>query len=297
MDLLAALRSFVRVAQTGSFSAVAQERGVTQPAISRHVSALEAELGVRLVHRSTQAVTLTDEGHTFLEAAERTLADVESLMGAVGERRGKAIGRVRVAMPGSLASFVASRLGELLGEHPSLAVDLISREGSSSLVEDGLDLEIRLGPLEDSSLVARLVGHAQAYLVAAPSYLASAPPLERPADLAEHACLVYQRWGRDDAWWFAADESPITVHSRLRANHADAIYRAALAGQGIALLSHLVVLDDIAAGHLVHVLPDHPIRRLPIHALFASREHLPARTQVVLAFITRLLAGDATMAP
>lgn len=305
MDLIAALGSFIRVAQTHSFSAVAHERGVTQPAISRQISALEDRLGVRLVQRNTQAVTLTEEGRAFLEPAQQLVQDAEDLMASVGGQGARATGRVRVAMPASLGLYFAGQLGRLTQAHPGLAVDLVSREGASNMVEDGLDLEIRLGPLADSSLVARPVGNTRAFLVATPAYLATVPALRTPADLSACNCLLYQRWGRDDTWWFTepgpADapgrEAAVTITGSLHANNADAVYRAALAGLGVALLSHLLVAEDIRAGRLVHVLPAFPTRRFPLYALYPSSRRMPARTKAVLAFITELLADDPDMAP
>jgi DNA-binding transcriptional LysR family regulator len=301
LDLVAALKSFVRVAQTGSFSAVANERGVTQPSVSRQVSALEEHLGTRLVQRSTQAVTLTDEGREFLAPAQRLIDDADALRLAVGARRGKPVGRVRVALPVPLGMHLSSHLGPLLGEHEELSVDLVLRDGTSNLIEDGLDIEIRLGPLDDSTMIARIIGQTKAYLVAAPSYLEKHPSLLHPRDLERHDCIVYQRWGRDDAWWFAdsqaesEDAEPevaITVRGRVHANNASAVHRAVLAGQGIALMSHLLVKDDIEAGRLRLLLPQFPSRRFPLYALYPSRRDLPPRVRVVIDYIADLLDKD-----
>jgi DNA-binding transcriptional LysR family regulator len=305
LDLIAALKSFLRVAETGSFSAVAQERGVTQPTVSRQVGALEEHLGARLVQRSTQAVTLTDEGRAFLIPAQRLVDEADALQGVIGARRGKAVGRVRVAMPVPLGMHLSSHLGALLDRHEELSVDLVLRDGTSNLIEEGLDLEIRLGPLDDSTMIARLIGQTTAYLVAAPTYLETHPALHHPRDLTRHDCIVYQRWGRDDVWWFAdpdaaverADtEIAVTVGGRIRANNAAAVHRAALAGQGIALLSHLLVEEDVETGRLAQILPRFPPRRFPLYALYPSKRSLPPRTRALLDYIMRLLESDPDMA-
>jgi DNA-binding transcriptional LysR family regulator len=304
VDLIAALRSFLRVAQTGSFSAVATERGVTQPTVSRQVSALEDHLGTRLVQRSTQAITLTDEGRELLVHAQRLVDEADTLQVAVGKRRGKAIGRVRVAMPMPLGMHVSGELGALLDQHEELSVELVLRDGTSNLIEDGLDLEIRLGPLGDTTMISRMIGQTTAYLVAAPAYLEKHPPLYHPRDLALHDCIVYRRWGRDDHWWFtdaalgdanAEAEISVTVSGRIRANNAVAVHRATLAGQGIALMSHLLVKEDIEAGRLRQLLPGFPPRRFPLYALYPSRRSLPPRTRVLIDFITKLLETDPDM--
>jgi DNA-binding transcriptional LysR family regulator len=305
VDLIATLKSFLRVAQTGSFSIVANERGVTQPAISRQVSALEEYLGTRLVQRNTQAVTLTDEGREFLVPAQRLVDEADALQFVVGSRRGKPVGRVRVAVPVVLGMHMSSHLGRLLNHYEELSVDLVLREGTSNLIEDGLDLEIRLGPLDDSTMIARPIGQTTAYLVATPDYLEKHPPLFHPRDLDRHDCIVYHRWGRDDVWWFndsrgnggqSEAEVTVAVSGRIHTNNAAAAYRATLAGQGIALVSHLLVSDDIRTGRLRHVLPEFPTRRFPIYVLYPSKRSLPPRTRILIDFIMDLMDKDPNMA-
>ena len=143
MDLIAA---FLRVAETGSFSAVAAERGVTQPAVSRQVSALEDHLGTRLVQRSTQAVTLTEEGRELLVAAQQLVDSAEALRQMTASRRGKPMGRVRLAVPVPLGLYLSDKIGRLLTQYEELSVDLVLRDGVSDLIEEGLDLEVRIGP-------------------------------------------------------------------------------------------------------------------------------------------------------
>lgn len=305
MDLIAALHSFLRVAETGSFSAVATERGVTQPAVSRQVSALEDYLGTRLVQRSTQAVTLTEEGREFMAAAQQLIDDAEALQYAVGRRRGKPVGRVRIAVPVPLGLYLSGQLGRLLSQHEELSIDLVLRDGVSDLIEEGLDLEVRLGPIDDSTMIVRSIGQTTAYLVAAPDYLDGRSPLVHPRDLEQHDCIVYHRWGREDVWWFsgprtdserAEGEIAVTVHGRLRANNAGAVYRAVLDGRGIALMSHLLVTDDIRTGRLRHLLPEFPSHRFPLYVIYPSKRGLPPRTRAVIEYLTELLDKDPDMA-
>ena len=229
MDLIAALRTFLRVAETGSFSAVAAERGLTQPAVSRQVSALEDHLGARLVQRSTQAVTLTEEGRELLVAAQQLVDSAEALRQMTASRRGKPMGRVRLAVPVRLGLYLSDKIGRLLTRYEELSVDLVLRDGVSDLIEEGLDLEVRIGPIEDAALIARCIGWTTAYLVAAPSYLEGRCPPAHPRDLERHDCIVYHRWGRDDVWWFSAAagdpgaEIAVSVRGRFRANNAAAV--------------------------------------------------------------------------
>ena len=158
MDLIASLQTFLRVAETASFSAVAAERGVTQPAISRQITALEQQLGTRLVERSTHAVSLTQEGRDLITTAQELVDAAETLQNSVGRRRGAPVGRVRLSVPVPLGLNLSSQIGPLLHRCKELSIDLVLRDRTSDLIEDGLDLEVRVGPIVDSTLIARRIG-------------------------------------------------------------------------------------------------------------------------------------------
>jgi len=297
MDLIAVLRTFLRVADTGSFSAVAAELGVTQPAISRQVSGLEQQLGARLVHRSTHAVTLTEEGRDLVHSAQQLIDSAEALQHSVGRRRSKPVGRVRLSVPVPLGLYLSSHIGQLLDRCEHLSIDLVLRDGVSDLVEEGIDLEVRLGPVADSTLISRRIGSTAAFLVAAPQYLQGRTLPAHPRDLQEHECIVYHRWGQDDVWWFSSAEGNVSmsVRGRFRANNATAVYRAVLAGRGIGLVSHLLALEDIQKGRLQALMPEFPPRRLPLSVVYPSRSNLPLRTRAVIEFLTEVVRADPAM--
>ena len=282
---------------------MAAERGVTQPAVSRQVTALEEYLGARLVQRSTRAVTLTEEGRDLVTAAQQLIDAVDALQQASTRRRGKPVGRVRLAVPVPLGLYLSSRFGRLLERHEELSIDLVLRDRTGNLAEEGLDLEVRLGPIEDSALVTRQIGWTTAFLVASPAYLGGRTLPGHPRDLQQHDCIVHQRWGRDDVWRFsgpsnaAATESEIavTVRGRFRANNASAVHRAALDGRGIALLSHLLVAKDIQSGQLRQLLPEFPSRRFPLYVTYPSRRGLPLRTRAVIDFLVEVIRDDPAM--
>jgi DNA-binding transcriptional LysR family regulator len=298
VDLIAALRSFLRVAEIGSFSAVAAERGVTQPAVSRQVGALEQHFGTRLVQRSTHAVALTEEGRDLIAAAQQLVDAAEALQDSARRRRGKPVGRVRLAVPVPLGLYLSCQLGRLLDRHEELSIDLVLRDGVSDLIEEGLDLQVWIGAITDSSLISRRIGSTTAFLVAAPRYLSGRTPPSVPHDLTEHECIVYHRWGRDDVWWFSSPEGevPITVKGRLRTNNAAAVHRAVLDGRGIALMSHLLVANDIREGQLHTLMPAFPPVRFPLYVAYPSRRNLPARTRIVIDFLAELLHADPASA-
>jgi len=294
MDLIGALRSFLRVAETGSFSAVAAEKGMTQPAISRQVTALEERLGTRLVHRTTQSVTLTEEGRQLAVRARELVDDADSLLNWAAQSRGKPVGQVRIAVSVPLGLYLGTNINRLLDEYPEMSVELVLRDYYGNLVEDGLDAEVRVGDIADSSLISRRVGATSNVLVASPEYLATRAAPTHPGELADHRCIIHQRSGNDDVWWFTdadagnGNEISVAVSGRFSSNNAAAVHHAALAGHGVACISILLAGDDIAAGRLVRLLPDYPCRRYPIYIDYPSRRHLPLRVRVVIDFIALL---------
>ena len=298
MDLIAAFRTFLRVAEIGSFSAVAEERGVTQPAVSRQVSALEEHFGTRLVQRSTHAVTLTYEGRDLLPAAQQLVDSADALRESMGRRRGKPVGPVRLGVPVALGLYLSSQLGGLLNEHEELSIDLVLRDDIADMIEEGLDLQVLVGAANDSALISRRVGATTAFLVAAPQYLKERSLPEQPSDLRDHDCIVYRRWGRrDDVWWFSSAEGNVSVpvRGRFRANNAEAVHRATLDGRGITLLSHLLVADDIRSGRLRSLMPAFRPLRFPLTVVYPSRRNLPPRVRTVIEFLTELLHADPEM--
>ncbi len=298
MDVVSALRTFLRVAQTRSFSAAAIDLNLTQPAVSRQVSALEGHLKTRLLHRTTTALALTVEGEQMLPMALRVVEAVDALSEAGGAEGATVSGKVRLSLPAPLGLSISDRLARLLDDHPSLAVELILREEASDLVADAIDLEVRLGPVSDSSLICRRIGWTTAFLVASPSYLEARGTPQGPQDIKGHSCICYSRAGDGRSWSFsnASDEMVVRVEPRLVANNSMAVHRAALAGAGLAVLSHILAGPDIEAGRLVKVMPDFPPTRLPINVVYPTRKNMPLRVTKVLDFLIQSVRDDALMA-
>lgn len=297
MDVVAALRTFLRVAETGSFSAAAIDLGLTQPAVSRQVTAVEAHYRTRLLHRTTNALSLTVEGERMIPLARRVIEAVEALDETASAEGPIVSGKVRLSLPAPLGLYVSDRLPGLLQAHPRLAVDLLCREEPSDLVGEAIDLEVRLGEVADGSLIRRRIGWTTAFLVASPDYLSRRPAPVEPGELGGHDCICYSRGGDGRSWRFSdgAEESEARVAPRLMLNNAAAVHRAALAGGGLAVLSHILVGADIAAGRLVNVMPDRPPARLPIQIVYASRRNLAPRVRTVLDFLVAAVSDDPLM--
>ena len=294
-DRITGMQVFERVAALGSLTAAARAMGMSQTMASKHLEALEARLGVRLLHRSTRALRLTEAGRTYLEAAERILADLEEAEARTAELRASVRGTLRLNAP---VSFGIRRLAPLLPalarRHPDLVVDLGLNDRRVNLIEEGWDMTIRVGRLQDSRLVARKLAECPAILCAAPKYLEKAGTPRRVADLAGHACLSYtlSRQMGAESWAFgAAGEVTVPVSGPVRANNGDVLVAAAVRGLGIVYQPDFLVEAEIAAGRLVALALDHPAPPVGgIHALWPADRRPPAKVRAVADFLAEALA-------
>jgi DNA-binding transcriptional LysR family regulator len=267
---------------------VARESHVSQSAVTRQIGQLEAHFGVRLFHRTTRRLSLTDDGQSLIDHARALLDQAATMESVLGSHRSSPTGLVRLGLTVAAGLFVAPRLPMLLARHPGLAVDLVMRDRITDLIEDRLDLALHPGDIADSSLIARRIGMFGRVPVASPAYLARSGVPAAPADLANHACVVHDHGGDDSATWrFNGPAGPVavTVAGALGVNDSEAVRRVALAGYGIAMLPEIQVVDDVREGRLCRLLADYPSQRLPIHVVYPSRRNLAPRTRVVMAFL------------
>jgi DNA-binding transcriptional LysR family regulator len=287
MDLLSALGILVRVVETGSFSAVARERALSKAAVARQVSQLEDHYGVRLFHRTTRKLSLTDDGQMLLGLARPVLDGVEGIEGALGQQSALPVGLVRVGVTVTASRFLSLRLPSLLIDHPRLKVELVVGDRLSDLIEDRLDFAMRIGELSDASLVVRRSGTQMRVAVAAPSYIKRHGEPSSPGELANHICIVHDIGPDSDVWTFVTPEGPkgFRVSGGYLANDVHAVHLAARTGYGIAYLGLLEVFDDLRSGALVRVLGVFPAAGVPVNLVYPSRRHLAPRTRLVMDFI------------
>jgi len=287
MDLLGALGVLVRVVETGSFSAVARERELSQAAVARQISQLEDHFGVRLFHRTTRKLSLTDDGQTLLGLARPVLEGVEGMEAALGQLSAAPVGLVRVGVTVTASRFLAQRLPTLLVDHPGLKVELVVGDRFGDMIEDRLDLAMRAGEITDMSVVRRRSGTAVRVAAAAPSYIERHGEPSSPAELANHTCIVHDVGPDSDVWKFATPEGPkdFRVSGGFLANDVRAVHIAARTGYGIAYLVLVEVFDDLRNGTLVRVLRDFPAPGVPFSLVYPSRRHLAPRTRLVTDFI------------
>lgn len=298
MDLLDAMRSFVRVVETGSFSAVARELNATQPTVSKQVAWLEKRLGTRLLQRTTRSLSLTEEGRTFAARALAALEAIDEAEAAVGPRRQKPGGHVRIACPVAFGRLhVAPRLRRFLDRFPDLSLELVMSDGVANLVEQGLDVAIRVGQLADTTLVARRIGTTRRVTVGAPAYFRRHGEPQTPKDLADHDCIVYTALATGNEWHFEGKDGPVKVRvsGRVSANNSEAVREGVLSGCGIAVLPTWLFRTELVDGTVRIVLQDFEPVALPVHAVYPSRRFVPAKVHAVVEFFAEEFRRDPSL--
>ena len=288
MDKFSEMQSLVAVVELGSFVKAADALSLSKAAVSRHLGQLEARLGVRLLHRTTRRLTLTEEGEVFYARCKALLADVDEAEAEVTERGGEAVGQVRINAP---LTFGILYLAELWGTfrtmHPRVSLDITLADRVVDLVEEGYDLAVRIGKLPGSSLIARKLATARLVLCASPRYLSQAGKPSHPKELADHAVLAYSYFDGGDRWPFKGPDGAVTVRVRptMRANNGDTCRIGALLHQGIVLQPSFLVGPDIEAGRLVEVLPAYRSLEMDIHAVYPTRRHVSPKVRLLIDFL------------
>lgn len=288
MDTLDGMRTFVAIVDQGSFTAGAERLGISKGLASKYLAQLEARLGVRLLQRSTRRLHPTEAGLAYYERARQIIDEIAELEAAIGEGRDAPRGRLTIAAPQTFGErFVSDAAAAFLAAYPDVDVDLYFSDRYINLVEEGIDVAIRIGQLEDSSLVSRRLGEVQLIACASPAYLARHGTPRRPADLATHQCVRDRNFRRGARWPFTHGDvqEEVDIGGRLILNGIMASHRATLAGAGIGLLASYMIEDDLAAGRLVRVLEDHRSVALPISAVYPHRRHLAAKVKAFVDFL------------
>lgn len=282
---LSHLDTFVKVVQTGSFTRAAEQLHTQKAHVSRVVSQLEAELGVRLLERTTRSLSLTEIGREFFERAVGILGAADDARRAVQQAQGEPRGTLRLSCGVEFGMLAVNRwVRDYLLRHPDVNVDLEMTGRVVDLVHEGFDLAVRVGPLADSTLAARKLGDLHYGLFAAPGYLRRHPPPRQPGDLAQHALIRFSGSRLRLVWTFTrgADTQRVEPVARLNANNSFAVRDAAVDALGIAQLPLLLAQPEVDAGRLVPVLAEWQLPSAPVHAVFASARYL---TPKVRAFI------------
>jgi DNA-binding transcriptional LysR family regulator len=301
MDRLSGILAFVRAAESRSFAQAARVLDVTPSGVGKSISRLETELGVRLLNRTTRRVSLTDDGAVFFEHCRRILDDLDTAESLMSNRRAAPRGRLHVSLPTTLGKlFVIPYLPRFLERHPELTLELSMSDRRVNLVEDGIDIAVRIGTLNDSTLIARPLWQQQVITIASPRYIRG-QPIGTMGDLALHRCLMF-RWpttGRERPWLFHIDGRNIDWRPRIfvTIDEGEALVEAARAGVGITQVPSYMAETAIKRNEVVELLPEIRPSPDPINAIYASQRNLPARIRAFIDFLTTLPGPRHTSQP
>ena len=287
-DRLTTLTVFTRIVETGSFTAAAEQMGLSRAAVSKHLMALEDRLGVRLLNRTTSRCSLTEAGQAFYERGRQILGDLEEAEREAGQTGSKPRGLLKVNAPMTFGTMhLAPALPAYLATFPEVSVDMTLNDRVVDLLEEGFDVAVRIGRLADSSLVARRLAPCRLIVTAAPDYLARRGTPRTPQELGLHECLGYAYAPGRDAWEFIGPDGPMTVRVKgaLRVNNGEALASAAVAGLGILLSPTFIVSDDLAARRLVTILDGWAVPQRGIYAVWPQGRHLSAKVRTFVDFL------------
>jgi DNA-binding transcriptional LysR family regulator len=292
VDEIGAIRTFIRVVQSGSFSAVAREAGVGQPAISKQVAALETHLGTQLLRRTSRSLSLTEAGQDFYESALRLVDDLDAAVSRAGHRHASPRGVIRATVaPVFGRLYILPHLQDFFGRFPELTLDLVVTERTVNLVEEGIDLAIHNGELDDSSCIARRIATTRVITVGSPAYLREYGVPATPRELEVHRCVIYAPRGAPKPWGFRGRSGPMeTIPSgNFRTNDAEQIRAAVLAGLGLAHTPAWLFAPEIASGAVDVVLRDYEPAPLAISAVYLSERRLPTKLRLFIDFLAEIL--------
>jgi DNA-binding transcriptional LysR family regulator len=289
MGRLESMAVFVRVAETGSFSAAAKMCGLSATMVANHVRGLESRLGSRLIARTTRRQSLTEVGQGFLAECKDVLARVEAAETSARQRQDRPTGCLRVSATVSFGTHVVMPLvSDYLRRHPDVTVDLRLTDRVVDLADESVEVAFRFGDLPDSGLIARPLRARFRLACASPAYLAQRGVPDTPEDLTQHDCLLFRDGAPRTRWQFA-DGPAVAVSGRLVADNGAALRSAARDGLGVALLADFEVAEDINAGRLTRLLPDRPTQPWPLSLVYLADRHMTAKLRCFVELIVERL--------
>ncbi|MCG9729856.1 LysR family transcriptional regulator [Shewanella sp. Isolate13] len=300
MDQLGAMKAFVRVVQTGSFSAAAREQNTTQATISKKVAALESLLGAKLLTRSSRELSMTEVGAVYYENCVAIIAELDEAQAQVRSQQASPKGILRVTAPVVFGcQFIAPILGDFLKSYPEIKVDLMLSDKHVDLVAEGVDVAIRAKQLEDSSLVARHLFDNPLVAVASPQYLNRFGEPKAPSELKSHNCIVYSMLKSVNIWHFeqtggSVDDIAVPVSGNCRCDNGEAILQLALDGVGIAQLPTWMVDEHIEQGKLNRIMPNYLSHPLPFNAIYPQSRYVPLKVRCFIDYLKQRLAEDSS---
>jgi DNA-binding transcriptional LysR family regulator len=295
MDRMAAMETFVRVVDAGSFSSAAKQLRLGQPAVSKTIAQLEERLGVRLLLRSTHGLNPTEAGRNFYQRARRAIEEADEAELAARGAAASLSGRLRICAPVTFARLhVMPRLALFLAEHPALEVDVLLSDANKDLIGEGIDVALRLGQLADSSFTARRIGQSRRRVIGSPAYFEAMGIPKTPADLAKHRAVVYDQPAGGTAWTFqrGTSEMSVILEGRVRVSAAEGVREGVFAGLGLAIASEWMFAPELKSGAVKVVLDDWLLPPHDLWAVFPGRQPT-TKARVFVSYIEKQISDTA----
>jgi DNA-binding transcriptional LysR family regulator len=290
MDRLTSLTAFVRVVDSGGFSAAGRRLNMSTTMVSNHVQSLEDRLGARLLNRTTRKVSLTEIGKAYYDRCTQILADLEQADESAGASQSIPRGTLRIYTATHIVQFVAPVVAEFLSRYPEVKVDLTIGERAVDMIDEAYDVAIRLTPPPDSSLIVRSLATWRHVLCCSHGYLETHPRPQQLSDLAQHNCMRHALYPYGDEWHFTdrkGTPAMVRVSGNLITNSGDTLRVAALQGAGISLAAGFLVHDDLEAGRLVRLLPEYRTVDFSMNAVYPHRHHLSAKVRTFIDLLVQ----------
>lgn len=295
MNSMLAIPIFVAVVENNSFSGAAKKLGITKSAVSKRITALEADLGVKLIQRSTRHLHLTEAGERYFSLAQEAFINANEAENAAMELQASPKGNLRINIPMSFGRLhIIPFIPEFLLRYPGINIQLEMNDGWVDIIAEGVDIALRGGDLPDSSLIARKIAPFHSVLCASSEYLKKYGVPESPDDLHKHNCILFSNQAVVNEWRFMKNgkERVVKVSGNYQVNNSEALKDSLIQGLGIGRLPTFVAGQDIKSGKLIQVLSDYAMPYKTLYALFAERRYLPEKIRVFIDFIIEKIGGD-----
>ena len=292
MDRLREIEMFVRVIESGSFSAAARDLNMGQPAVSKTIASLEERLGVRLLTRSTRKLSPTEAGTAFYERAIRAIGEANEAEAAAQGAGAGLEGRLRISAPVTFSRLhLVPKLGSFLDAHPKVQLELVMDDRVVDLVAESIDAALRIGELTDSALKARKLAQAERLVVASPAYLARRGVPRTPADLLEHDGIIYGQSSGGQEWLFrrGTSETSVYLRTRLKLSAAEGVREAVLAGQGFAIASRWMFTPELKSGEVVSLLEEWTLPPMDLWVIYPSGRLTSAKARAFIKWFEKII--------
>lgn len=294
MDKFLEMQTFTAVVDAGSFVRAAETLDMSKAAVSRYVAELEARLGVRLLHRTTRKLSLTEEGRAFHARCKALLGELDEAESEITARSAQASGLVKINVPVTFGNLhLAPLWSDFMTQNPRVTLDVTLNDRVVDLVEEGYDMVVRIATLPSSSLISKKLASTRMVLCASPAYLKAHGEPKHPSDLAGHAVLAYSLLATGDQWGFDGPDGrqTVAVNPVLRTNSGDTCRAAALKHHGIILQPTFMVGEDLRSGALVELMPQYRSSEFGIYAVYPSRRYMSAKVRLLIEFLAKALGN------